>query len=85
MFCNYIAQTLFSNTAVFISLPKLFLQKMPVVTHADGCSVNITWWTSLVCPKTIYNTNCEFSDPGRNFCFDLKKLSEKNPPPVEVS
>ena len=38
----------------------------------------------MVCPKKMSNNNCEFSDPEKKFCFDLKKLGVKTPP-VKVS
>ena len=47
--------------------------------------MNITWWTSLVCPKKVTDANCIFRDHDNNFCFDLKKLEKKKPSSVLVS
>ncbi|CAB4017670.1 cation-independent mannose-6-phosphate receptor-like [Paramuricea clavata] len=66
------------NTTInFLCDPEDLANKQ-IIVFADKCSLTISWWTSLVCPKKVANNNCVFSDPEQKFfCFDLKKLGRR--------
>ncbi|XP_028412187.1 cation-independent mannose-6-phosphate receptor-like isoform X2 [Dendronephthya gigantea] len=71
------------NTTInFHCDPKDLAVRKLVITYADECSVQISWWTSLVCDPPggnppNGNLSCFYSNPEQTFCFDLKRLGQK--------
>ncbi|XP_028411568.1 cation-independent mannose-6-phosphate receptor-like [Dendronephthya gigantea] len=71
------------NTTInFHCDPKDLAVRKLIITYADECSVQISWWTSLVCDPPDGdppegNLSCFYSNPEHTFCFDLKKLGQK--------